>query len=152
MRLLRHQGQIAGALGGIERKGLQRLDEACQHGERRPYFMRHVRHEIASHRLGLFERCDVPREQHPTIARVGMHLHRQPQRMASALARQCRAVDHDVTAVVPRSQISHEGRVSHEIDQMLLQVTLGIDAELFGCSLVRPFDAPLLVDQHHAIR
>jgi hypothetical protein len=114
--------------------------------------MRHVGHEVAPHRLGLLQRGDVARQQHAAVARVGMHLHRQPHHMA-ALVRvaRCRRVDDHVAAVVPRGQVGHEGRVAHQVGQVLRQVALGVDAELAGRRLVAPFDAALLVEQHHAV-
>ncbi|MDT4828784.1 hypothetical protein FQZ97_621820 [compost metagenome] len=60
-------------------------------------------------------------------------------------------IDDDVAAVVPRGQVGHEGRVAHQICQVLQQVALGVDAELAGRRLVAPLDAALLVEQHHAV-
>jgi len=47
--------------------------------------------------------------------------------------------------------VAGENRVPHEVADLLLQVTLGIETEMPRSRLVAPFDMALLVQQHHAI-
>ncbi|AMM22967.1 hypothetical protein AX767_00145 [Variovorax sp. PAMC 28711] len=150
-RLLRHQREVARALFGIERQRLQRFDEAGEHRQRRANFVRHVGHKIAAHGFCLLERRDVARQQHAAVARVRMHLHRQAGGMVAPRHPLCRGVDQHVTTVVPRSEVSDENRVAHEVGQVLQEVALDIDAELRRSRLVAPLDTALRVEQHHAI-
>ncbi len=60
-------------------------------------------------------------------------------------------VDDHVAAVVPGREVGHKSRIAHEVGEVLRQIAFRVDTELAGRRLVAPFNAALLVEQHHAI-
>ena len=114
--------------------------------------MRYVGHEVTPHRIGLLQCRDVACQHHAPVIRIGMHLHRQAHQMPMPRTGIGRRIDQHIPAVTPRGKVSHESRIAHQVGQMLKQVAFRIDAELHRRRLVAPLDAPLFVQQHHAVR
>ena len=146
--LLGHQSQVALAFVVGQRQGLQRLDKAHQHGERRADFVRDVGDEVAAHGLGLLQRGDVARQQQQPAFAIGMQLRRHAHRVrVGAVAPR----QHHVAREVARRAVGAEGRVAHQVADGLQRVALGVQAEVLLRDAVAPLDAALRVEQRHAI-
>ena len=146
--LLRHEGEVARLLVGVELERLQGLHEARQHRERRADLVRHVGDEVAPHGFGLLDRRDVAREHQLLALAVGAQLDGQA-RQAGAIA-QARG-DDDIVRPVLRCQVSGEVRVAQQVADELQHVALRVDGEVARRIVVAPDDAVAVVEQQHAV-
>ena len=133
---------------GRQVQRLQGFDKTHQHRQGRADFVRDVGHEVAAHGLGLLQRRDVARQQQVPPHPVGVDVHRQhdgPRGRAVAPRHQ-----HRVGEVLVRP-VAAEGRIAHQVADRLLDVALGIKAEMALGHAVAPLDVTFGIHQHQPV-
>ena len=143
-RLLRHQLQHAAAFDFGECQVDHGFDEACQHRQRRADFVRHIGHEIASHRVVALALGDVLRQHQLHAVAIASDQHRN----GSARPR---AGEGDHLVEHARLKTGHEGRGAHEVGDALAAIALRIEPEVVRHDRIAPLDLVIRVEQHHAI-
>ncbi|ABA47730.1 hypothetical protein BURPS1710b_1624 [Burkholderia pseudomallei 1710b] len=146
-RLLLHQFEIARALVVRQRQLAHRLEKARQHGKRRLQFVRHVRDEVAPHRIGALELGDILREQQLAVLAVRKHLHGK-----HVLPIAAHAAHHERFVVMLAVQIADEIRMAHEMRDVLAQVALRVEPEVHLGDRVAPLDLIAIVEHRDAVR
>jgi hypothetical protein len=91
---------------------------------------------------------DVTRQQQLASLAIAIQLHRQLDRSRGGAFTPL----HDqVTREILGGEVGAEFGIAHQVAYALQQVALGVEAELARRNLVAPFDAPIGIQQDHAI-
>ena len=122
-----------------------RLEESAHHRERRLELVRHVRHEVAAHRLEALPLGDVAREQELLVLAVRDDPEREHELLAAREAQRERLV---VRAAL---QVRDEVGVADEVEDRLAGVAPGVDPVVALGRRVRPHDVVLGVEDDHPV-
>ena len=142
-----HQPQhlLAAALLEADVAVGDRLEEPAHHRERRLQLVRHVRHEVAAHRLQAFPLRDVAREEELLVLPVGHDPEREHQLLA------VREAQRERLAVRAALQVGDEVRVADEVEDRLAGVAPRVEPVVALGGRVRPHDVVLGVEHEHAV-
>ena len=110
--------------------------------------MRNVGHKIAPHLIGFHSRRVIPCQHQFFVVAVRMQLHLKFQLLRKGIGS---PINDNFFLIITLSDITCEKRVSHQVHNVLTNISFIVQTQMNCGCLVAPFNAALLIQQEHAI-